>query len=550
MQSNQKSIEAGLALFQQILMDTKGIGKEFESSRIEFNAILPTDEEEAALARRRHFEWYLLERDSKQLDAIPAVACMDAWLQAAAPEFVDHSEAFLHSFAGVFEVSSAEANQGLWLSDIFGLGEYPVESPGTELDVEVGDLLVGRLFPIGEGIHCLSLAVTLYREPQLIKAVRRDLNSLRKSRRGVMRIGQQELERLFFEIQVQTDGANSDGVDLNKERQRARRGLAKAGLDESSIDEVLLEVTKSSVEADSEAVTRILNALAFEEQVDLEQAQRVLAQLWAAESDPSATCAPEAASGDSTAATKSFGKDAHAALKRFDQERAKGHDTEGLYSQLAQELGLDGDDEEQGEITLPDFPGVVGAMVEEFLWDVERTQGPAVADSLGRIRLLAEFGADIGVFETLGRSQILDYAGRWLLDSGKLEGPEDARASIQALTEFCAWTQEQHDHPIMDECAEFLGPLAKSLPRLAELKKHCAEQSSTHKPYSVLAIGEQGISLADENGRKISAAIQLAESQLLRDGDLLHGAIKEDTFQLSACYPGELRKLLDYRNSD
>lgn len=547
MKRTTEIIEAGLNLFQQILTQTPGIAQEFELSRLDFQAALPADEEEAALARRRHFEWYLLERESKLLDGVPAEVHMETWVERAEAEFVDIGDALLHSFAGVFEVSASDQAQGLWLSDLFALGEYPVEGGEHAAEILAGDLVVGRIFPVGDGIYSLSSAASLYREPKLIKAVRRDLASLRESRRGVMRIGQQELERLFFEISTVAEGDRAAGIDLSIERAKAKRALLEAGLEDGMIVDVMIEVTKASASEDASAVTRILNAIAFEDQVDLGLAHRTLTHLWAAEQSPHAKAEGELSKRSSEHAAQKA-EDVRNALARFDELRAAGADVEELYDQLAQRLGITDSDEDSEVITLPDFPGVVSAVIEEFLWDVERVQGAPRALSLGRIRLLGEYGKEIGVFEELGKAQVLDYAGRWLLDEGQLGDAEDARACLVALREFCSWSQEQHCHPLSSECDSFLAPLDKSIPRLVLLRRTCAGRAEGDKPFDVKEVKAAQVLLVDEDQREHEAHVLPKQAELLRTGDLVHGRLVDGRLEIAAAYPQELRLLLDFKS--
>jgi hypothetical protein len=548
-------IERGLARYQELVGEIPGLEEEFLGSQEEFFAAGAREGADQVLAPRRHLEWFLLERPSPFLGGVPAQALRDEWRSGAEDDEEEHEAAFLQSHAGAFEITSSEAGRGLWVRDLFGLGEYPVEEPEAALELQPGDLLVGRLFPVGDALFALSPAVSCFRNPGLVLAVRDDLERLRKSRRGVLRIQQIELERLFFSSSPATEGA--EAPDLASEREHARTELRAAGLAEGDAEDALALVARAASEERS-VVTELLNRLAFETDIDLERTRRALIELWAAESravteepagaglggGPTSCASAGGAERVSADGTVDSLQDVRSALEAFERGRAAGGDLEGLFRQLAEELGVDvlpeGDESE-----LPDFPGVVGAMVEEFLWDVGRERGAPTAERLGGIRLLARFGSEIGVFENLGRRDLLDFGGRWLLDEGALSGAEEARAVLDALEEFCRWCEERHAHPLWTESGELIEKLAQSVPRLVVARQRTAPPSGSDRPWQVLAVSDDELVLRRDDGEERRVPVPARLDQLFRAGDLVHARTEGDDFLISSSYPAELRELLE-----
>ena len=112
----------------------------------------------------------------------------------------------------------------------------------------------------------------------------------------------------------------------------------------------------------------------------------------------------------------------------------------------------------------PDFPGVVGAMVDEFLWEVEREEGSQRANRYACLRSFGRFGERIGVFEELSSDDLLRYATFWILEERALASPAEAERLIEALCAFCTWTEEAHEMTLARDFAPTLDSLARSLP--------------------------------------------------------------------------------------
>ena len=581
MSKAKNAIERGLTLFGELLSQNAELEAEFASSREQFAPLERATPPEVELIERRHLEWFLLERPSVHLGGVPAEAMQEDWHTHAGADERDFAEAFLHSMAGAFEVTSINPGHGVWLRDLFGLGEYPVEEVEALPELLAGDLLVGRVFPIGDGLFRLSPAMGCFRNANLVEAIRADLQRMRASRRGVLRIQQNELERLFFtpRLALGDDATEDAGVEDPAEvRTRLRSELRSLGLPEDDVADLETTVGEAARRKESGVVTELLNRIAFETDADLERARQALIELWSLEqSSPTAKPgvlqpapskrqrrarvvsdsagpgtrsangeAPRDASADADAS------DPRQALEAFDRGRAEGRDLDDLFRDLAADLGIgdlgveEATEDGNSDPSLPDFPGVVGAVVEEFLWDVERELGKPAAQRLGGLRRFADYGQGIGVFENLGKRDLLDFSGRWLLDEGQLRTPEEARAVLEALREFCRWSEERHQHPLWTEFEALWDGLVRSVPRLV-LARRRSERSTDAEASLRLKLQRvdlEELSAVDEDGREVRAKVPPELRELLREGDLLHGGVDERGFlRFEACYPPELEQL-------
>jgi len=522
-------VELGFERFLELLAKDTRLRPEFEASRSVF--FVDARVARTAQAERRHLEWFLLERPSEVLAGIPALVWQEAWRASLPEPAAELVAAFLESLPGAFEVTSLVQGEGLWVRDLFTQGEHPVVEARATATLAAGDLLVGRLFPIGGGAYLLSPAVTVFRNLELVTAVRRDLEGMRRARRGVLRIQQLELEHLFHTgaLVEQPRATPAEG------RARARAALLELGLGERAIDGVLARLARGAREADGRTVSEVLSELAFETPVELSSARLVLAELWDVERG---ALAGEAGASGST-------HDARAALAAFDAGRAQGQDLEALFRELERDLGLDeeldGDDEE--DPVAPDFPGVVGAMVEEFLWETEREQGVARARAFDSLRLFGGYAAELGMFEELGVAHLLDFSARWVLDESHLDSPEEVATLLEALACFCRWSEERHDLPLWKLFGATLAALQSSVPRHVRLRR-AAPRGSGRGAFVVHALDGERVQLRARSGEERSLAVSPEQRAHLVVGDLVRVAGRGAEAAVGAGYPAEVAALV------
>lgn len=525
------SIEQGLDRLLELVRSDRRVQQEFERSRAEFF----TDPAAAGapLAELRHLEWFLLERPSTALGTVPAQAWQAEWCGSSPSSTGELSTSVLQSIPGAFEVTALVLPEGLWLRDLFTLGEHPVAETRATVALEVGDLLVGRLFPAGGGTFLLSPSVSVFRNKDLVAAVRSDLAEMRAVRRGVLRVQQLELERLFH-------GPTTAGrveQQVAEVRARAQDELRKQGLEPRTVEQIVERVREAAAASKSPVIMDILNGLAFETGVDLDPVRLALVELWDCEQGFQVE-------RNMHVRDHVRDSDAIAALEAFDRGRAEGKDLEQLFGDLERDLGVDDEEEETSQEEgrpAADFSGVIGAMVEEFLWEVEREQGAERAEAWGVLRTLGDYGRDICTFEELGHARLLDFSARWLLDESGLANAAAVETLIEALAVFCHWCEDHHDLPLWRQFGTTLDSLRASVPRHLALRQKTA--AAGRGSYRVVKVAEGAALVRDDKGGEQSIAITPHQAAHLCAGDLVRLSMRKGEPALGATYPPELASL-------
>lgn len=525
-------IELGIALLRELVEEDSTLQQELrESRRSFFSSDPPEDQDSPAriLADRRHFEWFVFERAAEDGGEPLAPGLFDAWMERADVDLQVHGNALLHSRTGVFEVGDVEPGEGLWIHDLLGHGAFPITEAEASDQLETGDLLAGRIFPAGESQFRLSPAVACFRNDRLREALRADLDNLRGGRRGTLRLAQIEIERMFFgprEVgHADPTVARASAVEVAERlRTEFRDLLVEGGVDADRADAWLesLRAAARSTDASEASSLRaeLLDQLAFETEVDLERARGLVGEAWTAfgavatpgqrEAGDAATDA-EVSSGEDVAppttgrppsGSPADGREAVArALDNFDAGRAAGRDLDQLFNALEQELGLESDEEDDGA-TVPDFPDVVAAVVQEYLW--EQSQNGAVgATARTTLEALATFTRGLGVFEDLGAEHLVAFATRWAVDRGLIRDRDAAVAVLAELERFARWVEDAHQMPLWTAFERRAGELEADLPRAAEVNA---------------ALGSGGVDVGDPKRYRVSEDLAVEALGLDIDG--------------------------------
>lgn len=542
MRPRPETTDHALELLARLAREHEALAPELEASLPQFFDGPPPAGNPAATLQhaRRHLEWFLLERHSPSLFGVPAERLLDPWRAAIDSAGLEEAaqRALLESFTGAFEVTEL-AEDGAWLRDLAGLGDYALEETSSPL--QPGDLLVGRLLPLGDGVHRPSPSMGLFRDADLRAAFERDLDQARQQGAKVLRLSQQELERLFF----RTVSAEPEATDPVGE---ARDVLVEEGLNPDQAEAVLRELASHPFDPErlvpgaGDALGDLLDRLAFETSIDLGRTREALARAWPAltegreqPSRPSASPASEP-----TAAPKG---DRREALANFDAGRAAGRDLDELFRDLERDLELGGEAEADPDelAPAPDFPGVVSAMLAEQRWEVEQEHGSEAAARLQALEPLGVFAANLGRFEELDTEQLLRFTSFWLPERSDLTA-DGVRALLEALAEFCRWAQEAHELPLQAFTQTLVG-LRESLPRVVELNRALPAPPEGAVGELFEVTGDSAgryAGLVDRSGTSHAARVDQGLATRLRPGDRLRGEISATgELSLFRCYPPE-----------
>jgi len=556
----------GLDLFGELVQAHPRLRAAFVESQARFGPP-PADasEEERQGHARRCLEWFLFEAVDVPTSGLPAEELLDAWRESAAGELSYPEELYLQSITGVFAVLGPAEEGGLELREMAGLTRIQLASVPAIEAAQPGDLLVGRLFPFTEGFHCATPALALVRSPAILEALERDLDRLREGRaHALLRLSQLELERMFW-----TDGGATHASAALHEGAAAGASTQDGAHDEAPGDPVgelerFLEngdVSPATIEnwkrvlsrapfdprrvvaGVDDVVANLLEQLAFETELDLEAARQHLLLAWPRLAARGVQRAQEANARRSQPPAPP--EEVAASLEELDRDRAAGLDVEASFDALERRLGLDEEDDAAGDAA-PDFPGVVGAMVEEFLWETEVEHGAETRARLEGLRLFGESLQSVGVFENVGPNDVLGFLTFRLPESGAVEDPLAARDLVDALNEFAIWAEETHGVALVDaELAVALQPLRDSLARAiaanALLEVADPEQDEL---FELVGVTEEGALVRDASNLEREVAANTEVVAALRPGDLFRGHTLDDgTFRIGRCYPPEAARL-------
>ncbi|TAH38466.1 MAG: hypothetical protein EYC70_03540 [Planctomycetota bacterium] len=473
--------------------------------------------------RDRFREWFLLERPSQALGAPPVVY----W----APQSYDPDGAWarlLDSFLGAFRCSAAAMEGEMALEDLWSGRTILVRAPGAESWPDEDTLAVGR-FVLGDDVYHEPLpGLLVVRAPGLVSALERDLAASR-ARNPRARLSQAEAERLF--------------APFLPAAPEAERAALEARLHALLSGQSLWTLPRVAEALRVQGAGEVLNQLAFDTDLDLEELRRLLPEyerlLADQAGDPGAE--PAAGSGAEVPANRPT---AAAALARFDAGKAQGQSLDQLFRDLESDLGLPEDSTREGDpdagfetpVYVPDF----GSWVDAYAWERKSTGEALTAGEEQVLREFTQFVRDAAPEGLDIRALSPRYGISFLLKAGAEGRLLQARA---ALEPFLAWAAREQEAPLQDFLEELRGPLAERLERWVACNQELAAAGRpatararvvSSKPARVAAGSAGGEDSAEVVGLPDSCAAAL------RPGDSLLGSWHDGRFHPSAILPREV----------
>jgi hypothetical protein len=234
------------------------------------------------------------------------------------------------------------------------------------------------------------------------------------------------------------------------------------------------------------------------------------------------------------------------AVARFEERRRAGEPLTRILDDLERELALEDPADPDASEPTPDFPGVVAAMVEEFLWETGARDGAAASQRHENLRGLGRSAESVGVFENLRARDLLVYAATWLPEHGDLGGADDARARIASLGAFCRWAESEHELPLHAEFHETLARLGQSLPRIAEANQRRTRSTRPDEGelHEIVSLEGAEASVRGRSGAERRAHLEPGLARWLSAGDRLRGNLHADgRLAVYCCYPPEVAGL-------
>ena len=571
------SIERCLELLMGLVRADKTLAAEFEASIPDFfRGPVPSRGGAlgALLAGRRHLEWFLLEHHVPRLGGGSVGPHLEVEFRASAAERAEAADApelaevldrafdsLLRSHTGIFEVEEVRPDAGVWLRDVTGFGSFAAASTALAAELGGGELLVGRLYPAGEGAHVPSPAAAIVKLPVVVQALQRDLERIRDGQAAkVLRVSQGELEAMFFgagggEVRV-PDGSESpelpgpsedpvgDAVELLRgvgfEVECARAAVERLAREPRDPERL--------VHGGGDALGRILEEVAFDTSIDLDGARRALMGAWelvsAASFGPATERAVSEGAPDEDAARA-------AAVDAFAAGRLRGEDPVALVQSLQRELGVGGEEEEP-DLPAPDFPGVVGAMIDEMRWELGATRPDFDVAALEPLNHLAIFARPIGVFEELTGDDLLRFATFWVQEKRALSSDDEARKLVGGLRKFCEWSLDAHEVDLGSALMDALDGLEDSLARSRRANRilgpSSLDEDDPGEVYAIEALDDRSAGAFEDSkdrlrapgGDTITVILPYELREELRVGDRLRARIAiTGHADVRCCYPPE-----------
>lgn len=505
-----------------------------------------TDPELRALAEQRFHEWFLLERDSAVLGAVP--------FEATALERGEH--ALADSVASVFAIQGCRDDRAE-ARDLQDDAAYELQIPRGAM--QPSDVLVGRIYPRDDGSFVPSAAIALFRPgPPLAQAFVRDREQLGLERR----LTQQELEQLLLRGASRPAGkpvvepASPPGPPIERLEAELAAVLAAGGADH---DAAAISAMLADVVRPGPVVDPLLEQLAFDSKVDLDRARELLLSLWGAHRalDVQADTAPPAQVTIDDVPGESLGDQM---VRMLDEGLAKKQDLEELFAQLERMVGIEpeangnpyddeevddddgaGDSEEraawQGDDEDPDGddPAARGAfgdlepLITEYLWETGLEDSAAAAT----LRLWVELQHNAALprtdVELVTGQDLMRVLLHVYLRAEPQQRAVAVRSAFADLSAFYGWVERTQELAPSAALATCHGALLDHLDRLeAAGRLLSTDAASTARPQllHVEDLGKDGfgVRLDDGDGAWIQApAATVAKLQV---GDLLLGAIE------------------------
>lgn len=541
----------------------------------------PGDATEAS-KKSRHREWFLLERASDQLGGVPLEAFYrDAGGQGSsmAGDIDEVSAAACYaamraSRCGVYVVTEIEPSEGILIEDLLGRGRYAIPDPllAFEEATQLGDLIVGRLYPHdyatdGEKTTwALSPAAHSIRNPKLLVALERDIEAMRARSRGPLRMSQQDLEFMFFSEQIRLDDKTVESVDKDlpsaaELELKLREQLCANGITVEDVDEFVRLLRRTPVPKEvitpggNDPVGWIMDELAFETDVDLVETQKAITILWNAldrEAQARGDDVQADVGSDEETADEASIRLRKEALAKFDAGREQGKDVELLFKELEATLDVIDDEEADEPTKVPDFPGVLGALCQEFLWDGARlaeVELEIFSEQHKCLELFIQYGSFIGLAEELSANHIALFLSRWLWEAPRDSGGEyDFEQLGSSLEAFCIWLEANHGLvELWDEAKDLVAGASQHLGRLQRLNRALqeGEMDQANNAWELMEyVGEPESQTGElhrwtlSSGETLEAKPPAAlAGKGLASGDLLLGQLQGDELVATRVYP-------------
>ena len=500
----------------------------------------PDDALALDVAAQRFAEWFLIERVSDVLGRTPLEGLGE-------PAGVD--AALAGSRTGLFLIESG--GDEILARDLEDAEALTLV--GVADDMRAGDVLVGRLFPVGEDAFVPSVATASWsRAPQIAVAFQRDLRRLDLGRR----LDQAELERLVFQRwAVGVHGARPGDVEPDVPIERLEADL-QSMLEEAGMEDVysatgLNASLRATLEHPGGVIGPVLDDLAFESSVDLDRARELMLSLWNAtraappapsvppnaSRKPSIPAAPPRAANFREQAGEHLGE---RLARRIEEGLGRTENADALFNDVERILGesVDEGDDEGDQAADSNFEtGDLEPLIHEFTWEAD-----LCASDEARLFGLVAAQATAPVPRLNVEYLDADDWFRWLLQIWLGAAPDrrasQLRAAFALAERFHLWLVDEHTIDIasrLEPARNVLLDAADRLQAAGIALGHAAGESPLDADPSASRllryVGRREdhlhFDLVDDGGRVRVPDVAGAGERLV-EGDLVFGVLARD----------------------
>lgn len=484
----------------------------------------PAKSEEATAAYLRFCEWFLLERESENLGSTPLVR-----FESELEEELRSS--LRESIAGVFLVESV-GDEGLEVADLQSNVRHEVRQPAIEL--AVGDLMVGRLYPGQKGLHN-SAAMTVYRGgEELAGAFQRDLGSLRLERR----LSQRELEHLILaRLHRPEDSRGEATMPLERLEAALETLLESAGAPDSATE---ISADLRRAERPGTVTGPLMDRLAFDTSIDLERLRRLLLEIWKVQHtgprEKDVVIQPPA-ERDEPPSAEGLGAEL---VRTLDEGLRKSEDVEVLFARLAEMAGCDLEEgaaeaETTGEGESAADLGDLAALIQEYLWETDQQEGAAKHYLQQWVELQQNAPVPRTDLEYVTGEDLVRLLLHVYLGAVPRQRAATVREAFSALEDFYRWAETTQEYEVSGALDPSRHTLMAQLDRL-----HAASLglSSSDRPDAVRAepcmmrveeVGAGGVGVRPDGESPAWVRIAPEIATNLRVGDLVLGVLRRGT---------------------
>jgi hypothetical protein len=515
----QQRLDGALRAMATRLGDEHALAAELQRARRTFfgDGVRVAGRGIAETREQRFLEWFLLERESEVLGAVPVTVsrfCVD--------------DVVLGSCVGVYAIVAA-SDGGATARDLQDDSVLDLAAPGAAL--AMGDLVIGRLFPAGVGSWLPSRAATVFRPGgPLGEAFCRDLLRLDLDRR----LTQVELEHLLLRRPGGATGcALGDRAPPLEHLEADLERLLGPTHPATAVSAAL-----AATDRPGQVMGPLLDELAFDTGIDLEATRRTLLEIWNAHHPTAATgAAAAAATAEQFDAAPERGDHplGERMVQALDEGLRQHRDVNALFADLEAMAGLEpgaADDDENPFDRGDDAATTAGnleALVQEYLWE---TGG---GDDHGALRTWVRLQAEAAVprhdLEDMTAADLERLLVHVYLAAAPAARAAAVTAASAALRDFLGWAERTQEVAGTARLIDGGRGLLAQLPRLCaagRLLSGAGPPGPRPALREVAALGTDGLLLVGDDGADVRLSVPAAAAAELRVGDLVLGALAAD----------------------